>query len=95
MPRLALLKDPSLPRDTKGRLAPYTSLGSYPLLYLTRGGNVLCAACARKTETAGSDAPWHGSESGDITGADINYEDPSLYCDDCGTRIESAYAEDN
>jgi len=27
-------------------------------------------------------------------GADINWENPFLYCDNCGERIESAYAEE-
>jgi hypothetical protein len=25
---------------------------------------------------------------------EVNWEDPDLFCDHCGARIESAYAED-
>jgi hypothetical protein len=28
-----------------------------------------------------------------VEALDVNWEDPSLYCDHCGARIESAYAE--
>lgn len=34
------------------------------------------------------DAEWT------IVASEINYEDPTLYCDHCNARIESAYAED-
>ena len=46
----------------------------------------ICAASAHlQNDTRGG---WH------IAGADINWEDPDLYCDHTGERIESAYAED-
>ena len=57
--------------------------GGYPLYYLDNENNVLCPACASKD----------GYESEPVA-CDVNWEDPDLYCDDCGERIESAYAEE-
>jgi hypothetical protein len=28
-----------------------------------------------------------------VEALDVNWENPDLYCDHCGARIESAYAE--
>jgi hypothetical protein len=58
----------------------YTSIGSYPLVYLDNMDNVLCPCCA--------------SEEEEETTPHINWEDPYLYCDECSDRIESAYAEE-
>lgn len=67
--------------------AKYTSVGCYPLLYLDGENSVLCAACATKTLT-------DSIEKFRPVAVGPNYEDPSLFCDDCNERIESAYAED-
>lgn len=67
-----------------GKLPAYAWPGGYPLFYLDTDNNTLCPACANK----------HDMSSG-IVDYDANWEDPSLYCDDCGKRIESAYAEDD
>lgn len=59
---------------------------------ITSDGAALCKCCV-KTErkyigtTTGSDG-WN------VIALDVNWEDPSLYCDHCSERIESAYAED-
>ena len=79
---------PTFERMTDGRLVKFTSFGCYPVLYLTKRGECLCADCANADEAKEySDDP--------IVAADANWEDPSLHCDDCGERIESAYAEDD
>lgn len=65
--------------------------GGYPIYYVTKDCGVLCPKCANKnlTQTLDKeDAQFY------ITHADVNYEDPHLYCDHCNKRIESAYAED-
>lgn len=77
----------NLPRLNDGKLARYTSLGCYPLMYVTHCGDVLCAQCANDEETD-TGRPFDGA-------ADANWEDPALFCDSCGERIESAYAEDD
>ena len=71
-------------RLSDGRLAKYTSIGCYPIFYVDPDTSCLCADCARRGEAAGDP----------IDGSDVNWEDPDLFCDDCGERIESAYAEE-
>lgn len=74
-----------LPRDSDGELSAYAWPGGYPIFYIDRESNVLCVECARRDV----------DDSQAVTDADINWEDPSLYCADCSARIESAYAEDD
>lgn len=65
---------------SKHAVAKYTSIGSYPLL-MVRKNTAYCPACANKLDVA----------TGDVV--DVNWENHELYCDECGERIESAYAE--
>lgn len=58
--------------------------GGYPLFYLDSTGATLCPACAVRA-LADSDASRRPAD------ADVNYENDALTCDDCSTRIESAY----
>lgn len=67
-----------------GKLRKLASIGCYPVFYMTRKGQALCADCA--TEVMHED-------TGPVD-ADVNWEDPDLFCDECSQRIESAYAED-
>ena len=70
-----------------GRLASYAWPGGYPLFYLCEDGCILCPDCA--TENADPTEPqWN------VVAVDVNWEDPSLNCDHCDRRIESAYAEE-
>jgi len=64
-----------------GKLAKFTSIGCYPIFYVD-GSSCLCADCASENEDP------------EMLASDINWEDPELFCDGCGERIESAYAED-
>jgi uncharacterized Zn finger protein len=67
----------------------YAWPGGYPLFYFDNEGAILCPKCAREfahqvlTDKEGKPL------------ADINWEDPKLYCDECGKRIETAYAEED
>ena len=70
-------------RNDDGKLPACAWPGGYPMLYLDKEDNVLCPKCANR----GVD------QSQEVTAYDVNYEDPSCYCNDCGDRIESAYAE--
>lgn len=65
-----------------GQLPAYAWPGGYPMYYVDLDCSVLCPACAN-----GDDAP-------PIISYDVNWEDGEMYCDDCGERIPSAYAED-
>lgn len=73
--------------DLAGKLAKYTSHGSYPLYYLTADGFELCADCANAEEAEGEEAEFMPVDS------EVNWEDPAFHCHICQRRIESAYAE--
>lgn len=74
------------PRPIDG-LAAFTSLGSYPLLYLTRDNQVLCADCAfEQTTKRGLDWPR-------IVDVQPFYEGSPYQCANCNKDIESAYGD--
>jgi hypothetical protein len=65
-------------------LPAYSPVGSYPLFYTSRpceDWEVYCPTCATEAELSEQDAH-------------PNWEDASVHCDQCGARIESAYAEE-
>lgn len=78
----------TLPRDDDGALSAFAWPGGYPIFYFDSGDSIMCVACARRSE-----ADAHESDIFKPVGFDINWEDSDLYCDECGERIESAYAE--
>ena len=67
-----------------GKLRSYTSIGGYPLFYVTKSNNCLCPNCADNNDLDDS-----------IVAVDANWENPDLYCDQCSARIESAYADND
>lgn len=73
----------------------YAWPGGYPLYLVTSDGAALCVTCGRTEYKQIAYAIRHRLHDGwRVEAADINWEDPSLYCDHCSKRIESAYAED-
>jgi hypothetical protein len=56
------------------------------MFYVTKRGHTLCPDCANEDLEDEDDPPVDG---------DANWEDPSLFCDGCSKRVESAYAEDD
>jgi predicted RNA-binding Zn-ribbon protein involved in translation (DUF1610 family) len=59
--------------------------GGYPILYVTRSSEVLCADCATKAlRNDDHDAP---------VAYEFYYEGPSEFCTSCGEEIESAYGD--
>ena len=81
-----------------GKLKAYTSIGSYPLLYIDKSNSVLCPCCANEAEkifieAEAEDPGQNGFLADDLpVAAHVNYEGDT-YCDECGERIESAYGE--
>ena len=86
-------------------LKRYAWPGGYPLYLVTYDGGALCPSCVKSEirEIVGACGRWPHTEQGGVPsdiaqwlplGCDVNWENPSLYCDHCGERIESAYAED-
>ena len=72
-----------------GKLSGYSMVGSYPLFYLDGSSMVLCPSCAQ--ESLALDI----RDDDRAVCSDVNWENPSLYCDQCSERIESAYAEED
>jgi len=69
--------------------------GGYPLFFVLQDGCALCFGCARKEfRQIVWDHKHHCNTGWKVAAVDANWEDPSLYCDHCSKRIESAYAED-
>ena len=62
--------------------------GGYPIIYFTDDGAVLCPKCVSTEHAVAEDYPGAGWY---VVGADINYEDDSCYCDNCGERQVEAY----
>jgi hypothetical protein len=61
-------------------LDAFTSIGCYPLLYLTKNNDCLCAACATEVQ-----------KQGEQVRGDVYWEGEPIDCDECGEPIESAY----
>ncbi len=70
----------------------YTCMGTYPWVYFADDGGVLCADCVTEMLDLCLDSSAHGWY---VVACDVNWEDPSLRCDHCTGRIESAYADDD
>ena len=80
--------------ENDGKFPSYAWPGGYPIFYLAADNGVLCAECAN-TEPCVKNASdeYPDDNQWRIVASDINWEDASLYCDNCSKRIESAYAE--
>lgn len=72
----------------------FTSVGSYPLFSIRKDGGALCPECVsdnlrliEKCTLEKSDKQW------EIIGSEINWEDKDLHCDNCYSKIESAYGD--
>jgi hypothetical protein len=65
--------------------------GGYPIFYVTKDCGVLCPNCANENKLltlTKQDHQWF------IIGSDINWEDETMYCDNCNRHIVSAYGDD-
>lgn len=81
--------------NESGQVDAYAWPGGYPIYYVCSDGGVLCHKCVNDNLALIQEAIANNDNSGwRVDGRDINWEDPDLSCDNCGKRIESAYAED-
>ena len=89
MPRYTLH---DLVSDLRG--GKYTSVGSYPKYWITSDGGALSYEAIRENIMQVGRSTRDGAKDGwCVVACAINYEDPELFCDHTGNRIESAYAE--
>lgn len=71
---------------------PYTSIGSYPVFFLTDDGGTLSYKTAKKEAREIRRAIREESRDGwRVVAADVNWEDTEMYDDQTGELIESAY----
>ena len=71
--------------------SPYSWPGGYPLFGIFNDGGACCSKCASaERELIGTTS---GTDGWGLVAIETNWEDPDLYCSNCGARIESAYAE--
>lgn len=69
--------------------------GLYPVYFITSDGEALSWDAAKKKEALICEAIDSKSNCGwRVVAAEINYEDPALFCCHSNQRIPSAYAED-
>jgi hypothetical protein len=72
-------------RSDDGKLPSFTSLGGYPIIYLTKRCDLLCAKCAAEALDAESDDP--------PIACDAFYEGSPHSCANCSDLIMSAYGD--
>jgi len=78
------------------RAGPYAWPGGYPAYFLAEDGEPLSFEAVRENWRQVCYAARHQLRDGwRIVAADVNWEDPALYCSHTGERIPSAYAEIN
>lgn len=70
--------------DPKKPLPSHTSIGCYPLVYLTLKQNTMCAGCASK----------HTNEMDPVVEGGIHWEGQNIECSECAGMIESAYGDE-
>lgn len=76
------------------RAGRFTSLGGYPLYFITSDGAALSFESARENLSQVIRSIRDKSDDGwRIVACDINYEDNELMCDHSGEPIPSAYGE--
>lgn len=78
-PRIQRLAD-----DNNGKLPAYAWPGGYQMFYIDQDNSILCPGCANNND----------EEYFPIVAYDINYEDETMYCDECSAHIPGAYGDD-
>jgi len=73
---------------------PYAWPGGYPVCFVTSDGAALSFHTAdNMAESIAHSITDDINDGWKVIAVDINWEDPELYCDHTGERIESAYAD--
>ena len=73
---------------------PFAWPGGYPTYFVCEDGAALCHRCVALERRNILEAVHHKLRDGwQVVALDVNWEDPSLFCENCGEQIESAYGE--
>jgi hypothetical protein len=86
MPTVSDIERMAGERTSDGTLPSFTSLGAYPLVYITQCAEVLCADCATDQIDNGNDYNFDP-----VIAVDVHWEGEDETCCDCGSAIPSAY----
>lgn len=74
----------------------YTSVGGYPIYFITDDGGVLSYDTVKEEyDQIAESVRDQLSDGWNVTAADINWEDTELLDDHTGNPIESAYGDDD
>ena len=65
-------------RTADGKLARYTSIGGYTLVYVTSGEELLCVNCANKAQCYPAK---YAARKDYVTNSDVYWERPPIPCD--------------
>lgn len=77
------------------RQGRFTSVGGYPLFFITSDGSALDPRTVRaEIWRVARSVRDRLNDGWRVTAIDVNWENPELFDDHTGKRIESAYAED-
>jgi hypothetical protein len=80
--KMAHTEPKALAKGEDGKYPAHAWPGGYPIFYFDNENNVLCPKCANKERM-----------STVVTASDINWENGSMFCDDCGENVECAYCD--
>ena len=72
----------------------YAWPGGYPMFLIMADSEAICMACARKeweNIARATRYPDYIDKQWQCIGAEVNWEDTTLYCAHCSELIESAY----
>jgi len=73
-------------KGSDGLLPSFAWPGEYPIIYIDRECEVVCAKCATTiVDDSETDV--------EIVAADIYWEGPTMFCAECNCAIESAYGD--
>jgi len=75
--------------QNENKIPSYAWPGGYPLYYITKDGGTLSPEAVIENEElcSGDDPQWQ------VIAVEANYENPDLYCDHSGVKIEAAYLD--
>lgn len=77
--------------DMHGKVVESTEMGGYPIIYYTQDGDPVCGKCINDNMALCTDPEnreWF------IWAHDINWEDETILCDNCGAALPCAYPTD-
>ena len=76
-----------IPRMSDGAIRAFTSVGAYPLFYLTTDDRPVCPSCVEEhLEECTVDGGYY-----ELAGVHVNWETHDLPCEICQENIEAAY----